>query len=193
MAFREAACGVFAMIIGGGLWWPGGVSASGKEPSVQPPAGFARGEDRLVTAELIAEHASVQPGGATRVGVRFDLEEGWHIYAQEPGDAGLPTKIAWSGPAGVSFGPLSWPTPERFDDPGNITTFGYSGTVVLASPLAVSPNVTDHQPLAIEAKVSWLACKELCIPGSATLALSLPVSTATPTFSAHNELFEHPD
>ena len=167
----------------------------------RPGAGlspFAASEEQPVQAELIAEHDSIRPGGATRLGVHFELEEGWHIYAQEPGDAGLPTTISWSVPEPlarfVSFGALQWPAPQEFFDPGDIRTFGYSGAVVLSTTLRFTMPGLAGQPvteLPLHAKVQWLACKEICIPGSAALELTLPVSSNTPVFSAHAELFDH--
>ncbi len=169
--------------------------AWGGKPAAQPPAGFAVPEGpSAVSAELIAEHASVQPGGSTRIGVHFELEEGWHIYAEDPGDAGLPTTIVWEGPPWVSFGPLHWPPPQQFQDPGDIRTHGYSGAVVLYSTLQYQLAGIGGQypvPLTVHATVKWLACKELCIPGSAELDLSLPVSAAPPALSTHAELFDH--
>ncbi|MBI3996459.1 MAG: hypothetical protein HY352_02245 [Candidatus Omnitrophica bacterium] len=142
-----------------------------------------------VTAELITEHASIQPGGHTRVGVHFDIEDGWHIYAKDPGDAGLPTMIAWSGPAGVTFGPLWWPTPEQFVDAGDIHTSGYTGVLVLYSPLKIASRASADS-IPITATVKWLACKQICLPGSAQLRVTLPVSPATPVRSTHGELFD---
>lgn len=142
-----------------------------------------------VTAELITEHASVQPGGQTRIGVHFELEEGWHIYAQEPGDAGLPTSITWSGPAGVSFAALEWPKPQEFNDPGDIHTFGYSGAVTLSSLLKLAASASPGTGLALRAKVKWLACHDICIPGAAELELALPVTDTAPRPSTHAELF----
>jgi thiol:disulfide interchange protein DsbD len=144
-----------------------------------------------VRAELITEHASIQPGGATRVGVHFEIEEGWHIYADPPGDAGLPTKVAWSAPFG-SFGPLQWPPPHEFLDPGNIRTSGYAGVLVLISRYAIPAVWTKSppNPIPLSAKVSWLACRDICIPGSARLELSLPISDQPPAFSTHAQMFE---
>jgi thiol:disulfide interchange protein DsbD len=151
--------------------------------------GFEEPPHQPVTATLIAEHASVQPGGQTRVGVLFELEEGWHIYGQNPGDAGLPTHITWRAPAGVSMDPLAWPPVEEFLDPGDLRTFGYSGAVVLASRLRAPAKAEGTLP--IEAGVRWLACKEICIPGAATLTLSLPVTDTRPVLSTHAQLFDH--
>ena len=166
--------------------------AAGEKPAARQPAAFPAPEGpSAVSAELIAEHASVQPGGSTRIGVHFDLDEGWHIYAKESGDAGLPTKIEWSVPSGVAVGPLEWPAHQEFVDPGDIRTFGYAGAVVLASPLSLKLSKKPPAAIPIHAKVKWLACKELCVPGSAELDLSLPVSAQPPTLSTHAELFEH--
>jgi thiol:disulfide interchange protein DsbD len=153
--------------------------------------GFAAPEQSPVTAELIAEHASIQPGGRTRVGVHFDLEEGWHIYAKEPGDAGLPTKVTWHLLPEATFGPLQWPKPQEFIDPGDIRTVGYSGTVVLYSLLTITTQVPADRLLPIVATVEWLACRDVCVPGATTLELSLPVSSTPPALSTHAELFEH--
>lgn len=162
--------------------------------------GFAKPEIEPVKAELIAEHGSIQPGGKTRVGVSFELEDGWHIYAEDPGDAGLATQVAWgSSSHWVQFGPLQWPKPQEFIDPGDIRTRGYSGAVVLHStltrnvPMVLRRNIfpTDEPQLQVRAEVKWLACKEICIPGGAQLELTLPVSEGKPALSTHANFFDH--
>ena len=153
-----------------------------EEPARRPP--------QPVKAEFITEHASIRPGGQTRVAIRFELEPKWHIYAQDPGDAGLPTKIAWSGPDGTQFGPLIWPRPQTFTDPGDIKTNGYTGTLVLSSTLTLQPGRTWTGAVPLKANVSWLACKELCIPGSAMLKKTLLLSPEPPTPSADAKFFK---
>ena len=152
----------------------------------------AQAKRDIVAIELAANPASIRVGGSARLSVHFTIQEGWHIYAQEPGEAGLPTTIAWSAsrPANVVFEPIVWPTPKRFVDPGDIKTFGYTGTVVLSSDMRfidwTTPSTASGVPfdgpvpgaILTHAKVNWLACKELCVPGSAQLDLSLPVSYA---------------
>jgi thiol:disulfide interchange protein DsbD len=185
-AVRAARFGSAALLCafagGSGAW------ASGEKPVGERLKGFAAPEARPVKAELIAEHASLQPGGKTRVGVSFDIEEGWHIYAKEPGDAGLPTKIAWSGPRGATFGPLVWPNPQAFIDPGDIKTFGYTGAVLLSSSLSLRSTV--KAAVLVKAKAEWLACKEVCVPGSTELELTLPVSDVAPALSNRAPLFQ---
>jgi DsbC/DsbD-like thiol-disulfide interchange protein len=154
-------------------------------------AGFVESEVAPVTPQIIAEHESIQPGGKTRIGVLFELEEGWHIYAKVPGDAGLPTKVRWVLPRGVTAGQLSWPAPQEFVDPGEIKTFGYSGEVVLASELRLGARAKLDKPVPVQAQVEWLACKDICIPGKTELQLTLPVSDEYPKLSSHANFFDH--
>ena len=156
---------------------------------------FAEPEEHPVTATLIAEHDSIQPGGHTRIAVHFEIEEGWHIYAEDPGDAGLPTKVTWIGPSeGIVFGPLQWPTPHEFLDPGDLRTFGYTGALLLSSTMAVPAAWPNRLAagLRVTADVRWLACKDVCIPGRADLELVLPFSPDPPVPSIHAQLFHLP-
>lgn len=155
--------------------------------------GFATSDEHPVTATLVAEHTAILPGGETRVGVLFEMEDGWHIYGEEPGDAGLPTTISWSA-SSTSFGELQWPTPQRLLDPGDIETFGYEKAVLLSSPLTHTRS-GDSTPsaLGINAQATWLTCKKICIPGSANLEIVLPISADAPVLSLHASLFDDAD
>lgn len=154
----------------------------------QPHAGFAAPKEQPVSAELVTEHASIPPGGKTRVGVLFKIQEGWHIYYKDPGDAGLATAIAWAPFPGAIFGELQWPEPSHFTDSGNIHTNGYAKQVVLSNQLTL---VTRETPdaVSLHAKVKWLACHEICLPGSAELDASLPVNSSAQTPSPYARFF----
>ncbi len=164
------------------------------EPPAEPATTVSAAQplEQPVTVELITEHTSLQPGGRTRIGIHFEMSDGWHIYAEDPGDAGLPTKITWSTSVpGVTFGPVQWPKPEEFQDPGNIRTHGYTGVLVLASPLSIWNDAAAGVMIPVRADVRWLACKDVCIPGKAELELMVPVTSEPPSFSAHVEFFDH--
>ncbi len=154
---------------------------AGAKSETGPPgkAAFPVPEEHPVDVRLVTEHAAIVPGGSTRVGVQFILEEGWHIYGQQPGDAGLPTQIAWSAPQGVDVTPLSWPLTKRFLDPGDIETFGYEREVLLPSAVRVAPNAAVPSDVVLQASIRWLACHEICIPGAAELKLPLAIRTTT--------------
>jgi thiol:disulfide interchange protein DsbD len=104
------------------------------------------------------------------------MDPGWHTYWRNPGDAGLPTKAKWTLPEGFIAGELQWPRPGRFNT-GPLVSFGYEGEVLLPVEIQVPAAVASSE-LTLSAKVSWLECEEICLPGKADLALTLPVRNA---------------
>ncbi len=136
-----------------------------------------------VDVDLVADVASIAPGRDVGVGPRFELERGWHVYWQNPGDSGEAPRLTWSLPAGFSGTDLSWPAPHRIPV-GPLANFGYEGTVVLPATVHVPRDVTGSVDL--RADVHWLVCNEdACIPGHAPLSLVLPVEpTARPSAEA---------
>src|SRR5260370_4483682 len=85
----------------------------------------------LVTACLISDTGSIQPGQKFRIGVLYRIEPDCHIYWKYPGDAGIPTKIAWQLHEGFKFHNLQWPIPTREKEPGDLEVFAYSSEVLL--------------------------------------------------------------
>lgn len=142
-----------------------------------------------VTARLVTEEASVQPGRPFWVGVELTMAKGWDTYWKNPGDAGFATQVAWQLPEGFTAGPLVWPTPQVFTSQGT-TVFGYTDKVVLLSEITPPSTVGSEDPLTLAASVNWLACNESCVPGGAQLSLSLPLSGEVPLpHPEHSTLF----
>ena len=168
------------------------LSLSACSKAEQPKIAFAAPKEQPVKATLITKHSAMRVGMPTRVGVLFEMKEGWHIYAKNPGDAGMPTKIEWKPQAWQLFGPLQWPAPEDFIDAGDIHTHGYTGIVVLwselSSKLGFNRSSVGEEP--VSAHVEWLACHEICLPGSADLTASIALTEGEPVLSAHEEAFE---
>ena len=142
--------------------------------------------DPHVKAELVAATDAIVPGQPLQVGLRLKHEDEWHTYWQVPGDSGLPTRIEWQLPAGMSAGPIEWPHPHRMPA-GPLMNFGYEGDTLLLTTVKVG-DVKAGTPATLNAKVEWLECKDVCIPGSADLSLTLPVKTASAP-SSHAGLF----
>jgi len=115
------------------------------------------------------------------VGVRLKMESGWHTYWKNPGAAGQATEIKWSLPDGVTAGEIQWPLPQKLP-PADITTYGYEDEVVLLVPLTLNKNLANGT-LPISAKVSWLECKESCIPASTDVQgeLNIGVTAGNPS------------
>lgn len=128
----------------------------------------------LVKASLVAEPASVQGAEPFTVAVRMVMKPGWHVYWRNPGDSGLPPEVTWTLPAGFSAGPLRWPAPERIPV-ATLMNFGYAGEAVLLAQITPPPSLDPAVPARLTAKLSYLVCETECVPGSAELALTLPI------------------
>jgi DsbC/DsbD-like thiol-disulfide interchange protein len=124
--------------------------------------------------ELLAETTSIQPGKPFTVGVRFKMEPEWHIYWQNPGDSGSPTRIEWTLPAGFKAGEIQWPRPHQFVM-SSLVSYGYEDEVVLLTQITPPANLTPGKPVTLGADVKWLICSEQCVPQQADLSLRLDV------------------
>jgi thiol:disulfide interchange protein DsbD len=141
-----------------------------------------------VKAALVAESAWAVPGAALAVGIRLQMDPGWHTYWKNPGDSGLPTRVAWILPAGLVAGPLLWPTPERFGTQ-EVVNYGYTGEVLLLSELALPADLDPGKTLRIGATVNWLECRDVCRPGKGEVALEIPVRRGAAASGVSQPLF----
>src|SRR5881409_1412636 len=143
---------------------------------------------QLVRAELLADTTAVVPGKPFIVGLLLRMAPGWHTYWKFSGDAGLPTELKWKLPPGWKISEIQWPIPLKTIDPGDIQTYGYVDEVLLMQEITPSPKL-DSSSAKLSADANWLVCEKICIPGSATLQLELPVSATSQP--ANTELFTH--
>ncbi len=90
----------------------------------------------------------------------------------------MATKIEWQLPPGVTAGDIQWPLPEKLP-PAEVTTYGYNHEVVLLVPLKIAADLKPGPLLDLKAKVSWLECKEVCIPASANVQAKLNMGRET--------------
>ena len=147
-----------------------------------------------VKIELISESAAAEAEARKPfwVGLLFHLDEGWHIYWQNPGDAGEPPKVQWALPPGFTSGPILWPQPVRLGT-GSVIDYGYENQVLLMMPLLMTPiersaSSAENSTPVIAADVKYIVCREVCIPAKAHLTLSSPSSAQQSTL--WRQLFE---
>ena len=126
-------------------------------------------EETRVKARLVAGTSAVEAGSTFWLGVQFEIEDGWHIYWRNPGGAGLATDVRFELPDGLVAGPLQWPLPIAFVQSEGIPGYGYEGSVVLAAAITAPPDVDISALGKVRAEASWLACKGVCVLGSAEL------------------------
>ena len=136
---------------------------------------------------LISDKLSLAPGNSQWIGLRFELEPGWHIYWTNPGDSGEPPKVTWQLSSGMQASDLHFPAPQRIADHG-LTDYGYLGQVVLLSKLTVPASVTS-KTAEIAADVRYLVCREVCVPAKERVAVTLPLD-ATTKQSAENGVIQ---
>jgi thiol:disulfide interchange protein/DsbC/DsbD-like thiol-disulfide interchange protein len=131
----------------------------------------------LVKASLQADTSAIVPGKPFNVGLLLRMAPGWHTYWKYSGDAGLPTEIKWNLPPGWKVGDIQWPIPLKTIDPGDILTYGYQDEVLLIQEITPPERIADAA-VKLSAQADWLVCEKICIPGSANLALELPISAS---------------
>ena len=109
------------------------------------------------------------------VGIRLQMQDGWHTYWENPGDSGSPFEATWMTDAGVIIENVSWPTPQTIPYPP-LMTFGYEGDVVF--PFQVFRSL-DTKLTEISLDFDFLICADICIPEQATLTLDLTSASSS--------------
>jgi thiol:disulfide interchange protein/DsbC/DsbD-like thiol-disulfide interchange protein len=145
--------------------------------ALSAPAGAQPAHSGHVSAELISEFQALAPGRTAHVGLRLVHEPHWHTYWTVPGDAGLPTRLTWQLPSGFQASPVQWPVPQLLRV-GPLANYGYGGTVLLLADITVPAATPEGTQVRVAAHADWLECADVCIPESAQLQLTLPVSGA---------------
>ncbi|CAM9346758.1 unnamed protein product, partial [Discosporangium mesarthrocarpum] len=131
-------------------------------PATADASGVVEGDLPQVRARLLVAEAD----GERRVGVLFDLAEGWHLYWRNPGGTGIAPELGLSAP-GHELGEVAWPAPLTFVEAGGLfTTWGYEGSVLLSAPITRAPGATSGM---IEADTRVLVCRTQCVPAEFTL------------------------
>jgi len=138
--------------------------------------------------ELVSDTKSVDPGRPLWVGLHFDIEKGWHIYWRNPGDSGEPPRVRWSLPDGFHAGEIEWPAPARLGS-GSVIDYGYEESVLLPVEIETPESLAPGR-VTISADVSWLVCKDICVPGKAGMTLSLLMQPTPGSVSESHVLFQ---
>jgi thiol:disulfide interchange protein DsbD len=155
-----------------------GWSASGTAAPSDPEGSSLLGEgdhSGKVTARLLADVEAVGPDVPFMVGIEITMQPGWHTYWENGGDAGLPTTVEWELPDGWEASDILWPVPHRYEEEGDLVTFGYADRVLLRTEITPRGARPGGEPAVIRGVVDWLQCKDICIPGGAKVEIRLPV------------------
>jgi thiol:disulfide interchange protein DsbD len=142
-----------------------------------------------VKAALLAEREWIEPGKPITVGLHLEMEDGWHTYWKNPGDAGLPPKVSWRLGDGFEVGPIVWPAPRRIPAPP-LMSYGYEGEVLLPMIVETPADLPGGSEVRLAGRADWVECKDVCLPGRAEVEVTLavraeaaPPSAAAPFFA----------
>lgn len=151
------------------------------EDHVREETAIDDGDPRAVVS-LVTSRATAPRTGTFDVGVRFELDEGWHVYFRNPGDAALGTELTFRS-EGARVGPVAWPVPTRLvDTSGTIATFGYEHDVLFVAPATLEADANHAVTISVVA--DFLVCEVQCIPGRVTLSRTLRADTTVPSDAA---------
>jgi thiol:disulfide interchange protein DsbD len=137
-------------------------------PSSEPKDAKAAFDAAHLRVELLVPGDSLYSSDAlNEAGLHFKLEPGWHVYWKNAGDSGEPPHVQWTLPKGINAAPIQFPAPKRLPL-GPLMDFGYENEVLFPFPFHVADSVKAG-PAVLHAKVDWLVCREVCIPGKTEL------------------------
>ena len=127
--------------------------------------------------ELISERETAIPGETVWFGLSFEMDDEWHIYWKNAGDAGIPPRAYWDDQTTfdeAAIGDIDWPLPELLPVvEGEIMDYGYSGEIVLPFPVEIPEGETG--PVRLGGTIDYLICKDICIPESVDVAVTMQV------------------
>ncbi len=172
-----------------GARWIRGILGLAIYSSLMPVVEPALAADTSV--ELLANRQAATPGETVELAVRFLLPDEAFIFWQNPGAAGEPTIVSWTGPAGVKFGPTRYPTPQKEEVRPGIRANVLIGEPVLLGSVQIPKSAKPGEDLLIRADVSFAVGGGAIAPQKRALELTLPVNPpGQKSKSANQEVFE---
>lgn len=131
---------------------------------------------RFSSGSLVAETTAVAPGASATIGLKIELEPGWHTYWANPGDSGAPLHLNFNNGIGVKVNRVLMPFPKRFET-GPLISFGYEKEVLFPIDLQIGSDLKPGQTAHVEVEAEWLVCEAVCIPAFERMSLDVPVGT----------------
>ena len=125
------------------------------------------------TLTLKSSTETIQPNSEFWLQLDWALDPHWYIYAQNPGDGGLPPSLDFELPAGITIEETTWPKPSDLSKEG-LVIYGYKDTCKALIRLKTSANYKASNLDTIKVAVRWGICHDQCIVDNVTLGLRFP-------------------
>ncbi len=127
------------------------------------------------TVEVIAERSAIAQGDRFLGALKLDIDEGWHVYWRNAGDAGIAPSIAWEITSGAQIGEFYWPAPHTIPLE-TLMNYGYEDQLVLPFEIVVPSDLNVGDNLIMTGKAEYQICLDICIWENADIDLVLPIA-----------------
>jgi DsbC/DsbD-like thiol-disulfide interchange protein/cytochrome c biogenesis protein CcdA len=149
---------------------------------------------KAMAVRLVPETSTPAAGSRITLALVMSPRPGWHGYWQNPGDAGVGTRIDWKLPKGATAGPIRYPVPERLIIQG-LMNYVFEGEHALLVDLQLPAGLAPGTKLPVRGKADYLVCTDrICVPESAELAADLEVGDgrAAAAFDRYRQALPRP-
>lgn len=125
------------------------------------------------TLTLKSSTGTIQPNSEFWLQLDWSLEPNWYIYAQNPGDGGLPPSLDFELPNGITVEETIWPKAMDLSKEG-LVIYGYKNSCKTLVRLKASANYKPSTLDLIKLSIRWGICHDQCIVDNVTLGLRYP-------------------
>tara|TARA_R110000868_G_scaffold189695_2_gene433135 strand:+ start:179937 stop:182174 length:2238 start_codon:yes stop_codon:yes gene_type:complete len=141
-------------------------------------------EEPHVSARIITDHENISTTKPFNIGVELNIQPGWHIYWENPGDTGFKTEIDLTFDKNVNvLEPFKTKTPQTFNTAGLIN-YGFDKNVLYFTAAEYTDAKNDFS-LFVTANIKYLVCNEICIPEEISVQRAFTLgSDTTPSVDA---------
>ena len=137
--------------------------------------------------DLVNLTPDIRPGEKALIAMRFRCDPHFHIYWQNPGDAGQAPTVEWQELSGTKIGAFIWPGPKLIDQSG-VMNFVYEDETLLLMEVAVPSEAKGT--LTFKAKAEWLECDDTgCWPHDKQVELAVKVGAGNAAYKYDAKLY----
>lgn len=131
---------------------------------------------KLVNLRITPEYKTLSSQTQTITFIaEADIEQGWHLYWDNPGDIGGPTTLSYfESPHYSEISSVhSSPSKSVYED--IITSYVYTQKIYFRTAFALK-DLANVSRLPFRAVLSYTACRESCLPEEIHLSFALPIA-----------------
>ena len=137
--------------------------------------------------DLVNLTPDIRPGEKARIAMRFRCDPHFHIYWQNPGDAGQAPTVEWQELSGTKVGSFIWPGPKLIDQSG-VMNFVYEDETLLLMEVTVPSDAKGT--LTFKGKAEWLECDDTgCWPHDKQVEMTVKVGAGNVAYKYDTKLY----